>query len=416
VSTCLSAGTVPDLETPGKKPKLRVAYISWVAPHTQRGGGPLAMYRHFVLHDDVDLLVYSTGLLHEELAQGHEMPRHRAIKRLQNTRLTRWVRQFFILVEPYLWCRQLEPLLREFRPDVVFTVADPADSWCAYLVSKRLGLPLAVNFQDWWPSSNYSGAYERPFPVVRKIMARRFRKLHREAAVVFATSHGMLKWLGERPGARVLFPTGAPRTEGKSPSFALNNADGPLTIAYAGQIPRATYGEQVLQVAKILDRKDSKLRLQVYAPRGEKDIEVATALEKIGCYAGFLPGHQLLEELSQCDVLLAVMTFDAGLTLFVQTSFTTKILDYAAVGRPIVIWAPEYAAPVQLARRTGFALTCTDPDAESLVRTIEELRSPARYEAATRAAWEAGQTLFKHEAIHQVLLDGLGEAAARRVP
>ena len=391
-----------------------MAYISWVAPHTQCGGGPLAMYRHFVLHNDVDLLVCSTGFIHEGLSRGHQIARHRFITRVQNTRLTRWVRQFQILVEPYLWCRQLEPMLRNFRPDVIFTVADPADSWSAYLLAKRMEIPLVVNFQDWWPTSNYSGAYERPFPFVRKIMERRFRQMHREAVAVFATSHGMLDWLGERPGARVLFPTGAPRAEGQTPSFAPNRADGPLTVAYAGQIPRASYGKQVLQVANAVAHQRDSLQLKVYAPRLDNQSEVVDKLQSMGFYGGFLPGHLLLDELARCDVLLAVMTFGKNSRLFAETSFTTKILDYAAVGRPIVIWAPEYAAPVQLARRTGFALTCTDPDAESLIKTIEELRSLKRYEAAARSAWEAGQTMFKHEAVHQVLLDGLGEASATR--
>jgi len=369
------------------------------------------MYRHFVLHNDVDLLVCSTGFIHEGLSRGHQIARHRFITRVQNTRLTRWVRQFQILVEPYLWCRQLEPMLRNFRPDVIFTVADPADSWSAYLLAKRMEIPLVVNFQDWWPTSNYSGAYERPFPFVRKIMDRRFRQMHREAAAVFATSHGMLDWLGERQGARVLFPTGAPRAVGALPSFSRDNLSGPLSIGYAGQIPRGGYGSQVLRLAEAIVQSNNSLRLMVYSPRGEKDIEVATALEVMGFYGGFLPGEQLLGELAKSDVLLAVMSFDDKRSLFVRTSFTTKILDYAAVGKPIVIWAPEASAPVQLARRTGFAIACTDPDVKVVLKAIHELNSPAKYEEAARRSWDAGQAMFKHEVIHQILLEGLREAA-----
>ncbi len=58
-----------------------------------------------------------------------------------------------------------------------------------------------------------------------------------------------------------------------------------------------------------------------------------------------------------------------------RTSFNTKFADYTAFGKPIIFWAPEYAAPMNLARRPNATLVVNSPEPEALMQAIRNLAS-----------------------------------------
>ena len=68
-----------------------------------------------------------------------------------------------------------------------------------------------------------------------------------------------------------------------------------------------------------------------------------------GIYLGFRPPHEAASVLAGADALLVVMSFEPEHRRFMQTSFTTKFLDYTAFCKPIVVWGPEYCTPVRIA-------------------------------------------------------------------
>jgi len=387
--------------------KKRIAYISWVTPHASSGGGPAAMYRHFVMRHDFDLLLLSSGILSPEIPLKYHIPKSHFVSRMSNTRLARVMRQYQIVLAPYLWTKTVKPMIEAFNPDIVFTVADPADSWGAYLLSQRMGIPFVVNFQDWWPESNYHYDFEKPVPFVRRIMARRFRIMHRDADLVFCTSQGMLDFLGPRQNAHVLLPTGPPRNQRYKPTFKKSTPANCLRLGYAGQLPINSYGKYVLDLAHEIEILSGEFELFAFGSCAGAAKVTAEQLSRLGMYKGFLSPCELEKQLQECDVLLAVMGFSENSPVWLKTSFTTKILDYARLGKPILIWGPDDCSPVKLARKTGFALTCTENSPRKVLQLLSTLKCPTTYAAAAQHAWEAGISYLDHDLIHKIFVNNI---------
>jgi len=67
------------------------------------------------------------------------------------------------------------------------------------------------------------------------------------------------------------------------------------------------------------------------------------------------------------------MSFEKQHELFMRTSFNTKFADYTAFGKPIIFWAPEYAAPMALARRPNATLVVNSPEPKALMAAVRKL-------------------------------------------
>ena len=77
-----------------------------------------------------------------------------------------------------------------------------------------------------------------------------------------------------------------------------------------------------------------------------------------------------------------------------RVSFTTKFLEYAQYGRPIVVWGPSYCQPVLVAKKTIAGLPVESPDPAAVVSALEQLTSESEYKRFTAGAIRAAETFF----------------------
>ena len=380
--------------------KKRLLYLAWTPPSTQ-GGACLAMHRHFVLHDDFEVFVASSNVFtHPNLSSLH-IQRHPLLKRLSDTRFCRLVRQFEMLVEPSWALKQVEPILEQFQPDAIFTVPDNTISWTAYLLSKKTGLPLITNFQDWWPRGQFTLDLERPYSFVASLLETRFKQLYEHSSLAFCTSAGMKQKLGEHHNAPVLYPCPASRDLTWQPDFQPPPPHQPIRIIYAGTIINA-YGRSVLALAKAL-RENKEFEFHVYGPNPDWPAADRQWMEEEGIYRGLLSYDELKLKLREADACLAVMSFEPQLRLMMETSFTTKFLEYSQYGKPIVVWGPEYCQPIRVAQAEGFALPVTSPDVASVVAALDTLKTETCWKTLAHGAWQAANSSFDPEKIHELL-------------
>jgi hypothetical protein len=138
-------------------------------------------------------------------------------------------------------------------------------------------------------------------------------------------------------------------------------------------------------------------------------------MQAAGIYMGFLPFKELKVFMAAADAFLTVMSFEKAEEPFVGTSFTTKWLDYAPYGRPIIAWAPAYSTASGFARSTGAGVVVDDPSPEAALSTIENLMSnPARWlEAGSASARVAAQELCP-ERLHGLLCAQLQALVEKR--
>jgi len=386
------------------KRKPRLFYLAWTAP-SEYGGACLAMHRHFILHDDFDLFVATSGAFDHPSIPSLRVKRHPALVRLSNTRFSRWMRQFEMTVESAQIPADVLLSAQKFKPDAVFTVADNTLSWTAHQLAKKLGVPLITAFQDWWPRGQFTLELEKPFPPVAAILEKRFLKMYQASSIAFCTSIEMREKLGPHPCAPVIYACPAPIDPGFVPDFAPPDGTRPLKLIYGGTIINE-YARSVLRLAHALAGLPW-IKFEVYGPNPDWTEPELAWMKSQGIYQGVLPFAEFKARLRDADACLAVMSFGRELELMMRTSFTSKILDYVQVAKPVVFWGPGYSAPASVGRKTGDYLVVGKNDAEAVVGALETLRLPERWLELAQGAWSAANGIFSHERIHQVFREAI---------
>jgi hypothetical protein len=85
----------------------------------------------------------------------------------------------------------------------------------------------------------------------------------------------------------------------------------------------------------------------------------------------------------------------------------------AQLGKPLVLWGPEYCSAVQWARTRNAALCVTEPTPEALRGALEFLAaSRPEHDRLARAAGEAASREFSPYRIHAEFIAILEEAKA----
>jgi hypothetical protein len=379
-----------------KKP--RILYIAWTPPSTE-SGACLAMRRHLVERKDFETLVLTNHRFFVPEIRSHCFLRPVWLERAMRTRFRRLIRQVEMLFLGRWMLSTALKLASEFKPDLVLTISDNDVSWCAYLAARRLKLPLVTNFQDWWPHNQYWSESERPFLPVRWVVEHRFRRMYAASELAFCTSDGMKGFLGPHRNAVTLFPCPGSAPTNVSAASAPQGSK-PLRVLYAGTVA-AGYGRAVLSLSRQL-ADSPKFQFLVYGPRPDwNDADVSWATAK-GIYKGFVSHDELRPVLASADVFLTVMSFEQSSELMSRVSFTTKFLEYAQYGRPIVVWGPPYCQPVLVAKKTLAGLPVESPDPAAVVSAFERLTTESEYKRYTEGALRAAETFFSPHHIHEV--------------
>jgi hypothetical protein len=383
----------------------RILYIAWTPPSSD-SGACLAMRRHLIEHKDFETFVLTNQTFFASDIGSYCFLHPPWLERAMRTRFRRFIRQLEMLFLGRWMVRKAIRLALQFKPDVIFTIPDNDVSWCAYLTAQRLKLPLVTNFQDWWPHNQYWSESERPYPWVRRVIERRLRKMYAASALAFCTSDGMKEFLGPHSNAVTLFP--CPASAMDVPAALGPSGSKRLRVVYAGTIS-ADYGQSVLSLARQL-AASPKFKFLVYGPNPDWNHADVSWAKAQGIYQGFIPHEQLRAMLASADVFLSVMSFERRSEIMSRVSFTTKFLEYAQYGRPIVVWGPPYCQPVLVAKRTGAGLAVESPDPAAVVSALEQLMSGSEYSRYSAGATRAAKTFFSPDGIHELFKTSILQA------
>jgi hypothetical protein len=99
------------------------------------------------------------------------------------------------------------------------------------------------------------------------------------------------------------------------------------------------------------------------------------------------------------------MDFEPATRRRVRTSFPSKLLDYCAFGKPIVVWAPEHSSIAPFTRRAQLGLVHTDPSAIKLIDKINQLvQNPFQMKSCSEISIKLSKTIFCPDLIHSNLV------------
>jgi len=379
--------------------KIRIFVISAVVPDAFGFGGELVLHRYLNLDPDVETKIYKWTTYPFRL---------RIIGKLKGLGLDRVSSIIECLWPVYPKAKELDEIIKSFKPDLIITVAHAWLHVAAVKASQRNRIPLITFFQDWWADSDSSSGYCNKR--IDQIM-RRTCQLSRQ---VIGVSEGMLQELGNPSHGRLIHDLPSILTAGQS-TQSLGRSEGPLRLIYFGNL--AEYGPMIESLLVLCeDRQD--IELHVFGPKPNWSNGAEEHFRKVGLFHGFLPRDEFVSRVAEFDGILATMEFDKGLQRRMMTSFPSKLIEGVQFGLPIIVWGPEYCSAVKWARMKNRALCVTDPSAEALITAISEHKDKngdidlSEYSLGSRlAAEEEFNPLKIRKQFREVLDDALGEAS-----
>jgi glycosyltransferase involved in cell wall biosynthesis len=251
------------------------------------------------------------------------------------------------------------------NPDrtIVLTVAHGEGFMAAERFAHRHQLPLVALFQDWWPDM---ARVHRP---IQRLVGRRFRKLYSTADAAICVCTGMLETLGSNPNAVVLYPIPATNVP---VSCTATLHPSPFKILYSGNL--GEYGTMLGEVLEAsLEQPD--ILIQVRGNNPEWSAERKSKMRENGRWLDFAPRHELDAWLASADAFLIPMVFDPSIRQRMETSFPSKLIEFAQFGKPLIIWGPEYCSASRWAREGDKALCVTDPAPSAVLAALKGLRA-----------------------------------------
>jgi glycosyltransferase involved in cell wall biosynthesis len=318
------------------------------------------LYRHLVNQPDVDLEIY--GKEPEVLAFWTLV--RRLIGRFRRTKLRRWSEDIWFLLHG----RWIDPMLPskidERQSALVMTVAHGDGFMAARRFAERHQLPLVALFQDWWPDiAEVHGCFRQP-------LERKFLELAEHSSVAICISEGMKRALGST-NCVVLPPI--PGVCGlQSPLRSRRKPDRKLRVVYSGNL--SEYGPMLGEALKVFETHD-RVELVVRGSRPRWSPSFAAEMKQKGKWLEFAPRTELEIWLENSDAFLVPMEFDPAKRRRMETSFPSKLIEFAQFGKPLVVWGPEYCSAVEWARINNIALCVTDPSPVYLLHALIDLAS-----------------------------------------
>jgi len=248
--------------------------------------------------------------------------------------------------------------------------------------------PFAVYFVD---------VYVEGLPRGRRVARLLERAVARRAAVVFAMSEPHRDQVVERLRALgVVDPrvVEIPHPHAEPAAVPRVALAGEPSIVFTGAIYDAQ-ADSVRRLVAALDRPelaDARLHLLSQLPPA------------VIAESGIRPGPRVtlaaasnresLAAQRAADVLFLPIAFDANETVR-RTASPSKLPEYLAAGRPILVHAPPDAYVTRYAREHGFAEVVDQPDEAALAAAVVRLASDEARRAELVAA--ARETLRRHE-------------------
>jgi glycosyltransferase involved in cell wall biosynthesis len=327
--------------------------------------------------------------------------------RLAFTRFHAWF-HLWMTTRASAWANLVPAAIAPFEPEAVLTVVH-GHAWAAAAAfAQRRGLPLHLIVHDDWP---------RMAAMPRGFAARvddQLGPVYRAAASRLCVSPWMAEEYERRYGAKadVMYPSRGRSTDAHAvPPDRLGRQHGALTVAFAGTIRAPEHYRLLRTVATAL--RASGGRVLVFGPMTVEQAAAQGLNESNVHFNGMIDSRQLAATLrEEADALLVPMSFDPADAANMRVSFPSKLVDYTAVGVPLLVCAPEYASAVQWARQyPGVAEVLLSPGPAAVEQALAKLTANPAYRVQLAArAIEVGTQLFSHQAAWTTLTGALRAA------
>lgn len=289
-----------------------------------------------------------------------------------------------------LQVRQAEAIVREFAPDVVWSVLDYLWVPFTFRFMQRTRLPVHVSVHDDPVASAQLAGW--PASMLRRL-ERAFGFCYREAASRDVISEGMRHHYATNHARDAVIVThGIDDSECRA--ITVPSPRRPLRIVHVGNLH---YPEEAIRFAEAVQAHGTAELTLI----GNPPASVRAAAHRLGIrIVSWVSQAQLDVMLAEFDFAYLPYGFSPARRLFVETSFPTKLITYVKAGLPVLHHGPANSSVAAFLRRyrVGVLLDTMDRDA---LRAALPNGDPAAYAALRAECARAVREVFAHEAVFE---------------
>ncbi len=242
--------------------------------------------------------------------------------------------------------------IREFAPDLIYTMGGGIRVMNqAIKIARRLRRPIVFHCMDDWRSTMYTGsALSRPF---NKVLNHQLKKIHKYCKYNLGIGKKMAEYYTSEYGVPYSYASNCVFEFNDIP-YQSNNDDC-IRIIFSGGL-HFHRGETLLEVAALIEQLNLEgmaFELEVFAPPKQVQVyqERFQKFEHTKLFP-YVPQEEQAVNLKRADILLHVESFENTDIEYMKYSFSTKLVEYFAVGRAVIgLGSKELASIEYIAER-----------------------------------------------------------------
>jgi glycosyltransferase involved in cell wall biosynthesis len=269
-----------------------------------------------------------------------------------------------------IWTLWLAGWIWRWRPRALVTVAHGYMFLAAVAAGRLCRLPVILIVHDDWVALN------RDIRIFCLVTRPLFAWSLRHATHVCAISPAMASELQRHYGvaAEVQWPATS-----ENPMSAASSQQGPrkLRLVFAGMIYKTVW-ESLDFLVRFLqtDAVGQDCEIHLFSNFSEPEID-RHGWGGVNVHnRGWVGQSDLKAILADADVLVLPVGFDETVSYYATTSFPSKVADYLAAGRPILVIGPQNAAAASYLTRGRCAELISELSTEMLSKALLRLMEP----------------------------------------
>jgi glycosyltransferase involved in cell wall biosynthesis len=308
-------------------------------------------------------------------AKHYELP-HAFQLRLRSklgTRPAREVANFFL--EAIQGSTRIINVLKQERCESLMAFSGGGtDLLSAYIASRKSCLPLLVYAVDYWRYQFHHPFYLSHLPMYRHVAKYIEPIIIKGAEEVIVLNELLQDEYRRRYGARPVVirnPCDPIAMHGHTDNVWPETI-GEIKIVFTGQIYDAHF-DAFRNLISAMDQLDNvKAVLHLYTSQNPAVLENVGILGPVVIH-GHVPPPQVYEVQRRADILFLPLAFDSPYPEIVRTSAPTKMGEYLASGRPILVHAPANTFLTRYFTQYGCGVVVDHGEPEALAEAIRRI-------------------------------------------
>ena len=271
--------------------------------------------------------------------------------------------------------------------DNILATTDSGFEIAGFFIHKLTGRPFFLYIFDIYEESQSKR--------LQKLLAKIFEKrLLYSAVQIFVMSKSLQKHFFQKWGVRSEIIPHPVDIKNYSYSQHIKNND-EFRIVYTGMIYDA-HLDSILNLVKVVNSLDHRIKFLVYTPRPHRVLSEMGISGPNVQICGFVRKSEVANIQKSADILFLPLAFNSCFPGLIRTASPSKMPEYLAAGRPILVHSPKDSYLVDYARRKGFALIVDNPDPEELRGAVIRLIYDS--ELRKKIVENARKTALEHDA------------------